>query len=273
MRAPLLLLAPILYFHRKNVYPAPVSEGCVCVDGEQTEVEPALSPPAEIAEPKDHRKPSKVAWATLGLLVVGALAIPFTHDRVLVQDDFTTPEVLRVWPEDGATLAYVDGEYRVSVLSAKSTPFAVHELPHAVTGMTIAVDTRTVTGSPGVVLQCISELNDVAAPDGTTTSHVTSSYVFLLDPSNGGRYAIGKSGDNTPLASGDLATDSGGRLTVGCVAADGGTKLTMQEGNAQPVEVTDPQGLGSFVAIGLGAYGNSSGATVAYDNIRVVEAT
>jgi hypothetical protein len=234
-------------------------------DGVGVETLPSL---AGSEDRQATRKPTKLAWGILGVIAVAAIAIPFMHDKVLMQDDFTSPEMLREWPEDGTTLAYVDGEYRVAVPSANGTPFGVRDLPHAVSGMTIAVDARTIAGSPTTMVQCVSEVSP-ASSSGSVS--VSSSYVFAFIP--GGHYVIAKVGQHTPVGSGTIATDGSGTLTVGCLAGAGGTTLTMQVGAAAPVTATDPDGLNTFSAIALGAYSKSAGAEVSFDNLRTVEAS
>ena len=219
------------------------------------------------------RKPSKWAWAALVLLVLIAVAIPLAHKGTLLQDDFTTPTVLREWPEDASTYAYVDGEYHVRTYAKKQDRAAYRILPTPVSGMSLAVDARIVEGSPLIAVECATVITERPASDGSagTTKEVTGSYAFLLAPATGD-YGIFSLGDNTPLSSGRVAAGgSTNRLEVGCVQGSDGTKLSLQVGDGSPIEVTDPNGQDTFKAIGLGLYSPDGGAEVAFDNLRVVK--
>ena len=216
---------------------------------------------------------SKVVWVALAALAVGAIAIPLMRrDVVLIEDDFTTPEVLRTWSDDGATMAYVDDAYRVSVLADDGGASAFHELPRTVSGVTIQVTAEANRGDAVAVLDCVSEIEEVQKPgDASATSvQYVAGYSFVLLPND--RYAILRMDEE--LSSGEIRWDGGGVITAGCVGDGSGTRtLTLQVDGGEPVEVTDPDGLDTFMGMSLGAYSRSSGATVMYDDLKVHEAT
>jgi hypothetical protein len=230
-------------------------------------------PPPDAPDHSDGQRPvSKIAWAVLAVLALGAIALALMKNDVLLKDDFTTPEVLRTWPDDGATLTYADGAYRMSVLRDDGSSSAFQELPRPVGGMTLQVNAEASQGQPVVLLECVSRMNEVASPDGAdaTTIEVEAGYSFVLLSNE--RYLIAQ-GDQV-LSSGRIASDGSDRVTAGCVGdGSGNLTLTLRLGDAEPVEVVDSDGLDSFVAVGLGVYGKSSGAAVTYDDLEVVEAS
>lgn len=219
------------------------------------------------------RRPSKLAWATLAILAIAAIAIPLIGDDVLLEDDFTTPEVLQTWPDDGAFVGYRDGAYHLVVMSDGDMTGAYHDVPRRVDGMKIEVDVRTLGGAPVAVVECASDWSERTVPgdESATAIDDVTGYMFAFDLSSG-TYAVGTIEDEGWLSSGALPTDGGHRLVVGCAAGGQGTRLTMQTGAAEPVEVVDPDGPTTFRGIGLGAGSESAGSGVAFDNLRVVGA-
>lgn len=230
--------------------------------------------PGGTSAPSDgSRSVSKVVWVVLAALAIGAIAIPLMrHNVVLIEDDFTTPEVLRTWSDDGATLTYVDDAYRVSVLADDGGTSAFHELPRTVGGVIIQVNAEANRRDATVVLDCVSDVEDVQGPgDGSATSvQYVAGYSFVLLPND--RYAILRMDEG--LSSGEIRWDGGGVITAGCVVDGSGTRtLTLQVDGGKPVEVTDPDGLDTFMGVSLGAYSKSHGAAVTYDDLKVDEAT
>ena len=236
--------------------------------------DPSERPAGGYSSPSEgSRSVSKFVWVALAALAIGAIAIPLMrHNVVLIEDDFTTPEVLRTWSDDGATLTYVDDAYRVSVLAGEGGTSAFHELPRTVSGVTIRVNAVANRGDAAVVLDCVSEVEDVQGPgDASATSvQYVAGYSFVLLP--GDRYAILRMDEG--LSSGRIQWDGGGLVTAGCGDDGSGTRtLTLQVNGGDPVEVTDPDGLDTFMGVSLGAYSKSNGATVTYDDLKVDEAT
>jgi hypothetical protein len=231
--------------------------------------------PAATERPDPSNEPrsvSKVAWGALIVLAAAAIVVPLLGDDVLLAEDFTTPEVLRTWPDDGATLTYTGDTYHVMVVADDSVSSAFQELPRTVGGLTMQVNAVAAQGNPAVILECVSEVQEVPAPNdpSVTNIEVVAGYTFVLLPNDS--YAILLRDE--VLSSGRIPSDGSSRVTVGCVnEGSGGTTLTMQVGDAEPVEVTDPDGLDSFTGVGLGAYGETSGSAVSYDDLEVVESS
>ncbi len=221
------------------------------------------------------RGPSRVAWAALGLLAAGALAIPFLQDDVVLSDDFSQPEVLRSWPHDPGSMAYEeDGRYHMSVAADEGFPWAYRELPIEMKGLRVDVDVEAITGRPAVAVICIYRVDEVADPSGATAFEDRGSYTFFYDPADGGSYAIFDLNERTPLAEGVLRPGGAGRLSVSCgTANDGeGAALSMRLGDGEPIQVTDASGSEPFRGIALGAFSMSEGDEVAFDNLRVTPA-
>jgi hypothetical protein len=239
------------------------------------ELELGSAPRADDASlTKEPAKPSRMAWAALGVLALLAIAIPLTHHHVLVEDDFTTPKVLRAWPETAGLFAYVDGEYLVTTVSSDASQVAYRSLPSPVSGMTIAVDVRAVLGDPIVDIECVSGIRETpsSADPSVTVKTPTDSYLFLFHPSDGGYVMASSRGGGNILSEGTAV--GSGRLTIGCVAGSDGTKLSLQVGSGPTREFTDPNGFDTFRAIGLGVakLKTSTTAEVAFDNLRALKA-
>jgi hypothetical protein len=209
--------------------------------------------------------PSKLVWAALVLLALGALAIPFVRGDTVFADDFSTPTSLRTWADNGATLRYGDGVYEVSVLSSGSSTLAYHKLPQSLARMSITVDTGVTKGDAAIAVACVSQATETSTGTGTSL-HVGDAYTFLLLP--GDNYAIAR--QSNVISSGSIASDGSGTLHVGCALdGSGQAALTMQVGGATPVATTDAGAPEGFVGIGLGAFSKTGPATVTFDNVRV----
>ena len=217
--------------------------------------------------------PSTVAWAALGLLAMGALAIPFLQDDVVIADDFSQPAALRSWPNDpdGGSMGYEDGSYHMIVPSDEDLPWAYRELPSAMDAVQVEVDVEATSGRPAVAVLCIYRVGEVEDPAGTTSVEDRGSYTFFYDPAEGGSYAIFGFAERRPLAEGTLSPGGAGRLSVTCSTsnAGGGTALSMWLGDGKPIQVTDPDGSEAFRGIALGAFSMTGGDAVTFDNLRV----
>lgn len=226
--------------------------------GTASPVEGALTPD------RGRGGPSKLAWASLVVLGIAAIVLPFLREPVLLQDDFTTPEVLRTWPDDGSNLAYVDGEYRVTVTAAQGGAYAVRELPREVNEMSVAVDARVVSGRPVIAVDCVSEMVEVSE----TGVEETAYYTFVLDPA-ADRFFIADA--DGLIDQGSISGDVDGGIVASCQHDGSATHLRLQVGDGDAVEVTDSSGLGAFRATSLGAFAEQAGAEVAFDDLRVIE--
>ena len=219
---------------------------------------------------------SKAAWATLGLLILGALAIPFLQDDVVASDDFSGPDVLRTWPNEpsGGAMSYEDGSYHIAVPSDEGFQWAYRELPSQMDDLQVEVDVEAISGHPAVAVLCLYQVDEVSDPTGITTVEDRGSYTFFYDPAPGGSYAIFDFAEREPLAEGLLSPGGPGRLSVRCGTSNGGsgTSLSMWLGDGEPIHVTDPNGFAAFRGIALGAFSMSGGDVVAFDNLRVTPA-
>lgn len=216
---------------------------------------------------------STLAWAGLGLLAVGALAIPFLQDDVVLADDFSQPEVLRMWPEAPGAMEYgTDGRYHVTVPSQGGFPWAYGELPEEMGSVRLDVDVEPVAGRPVVAVLCVNEVEEVADPSGGVSVEDRGSYTFFYDPSRGGAYAIARLDATDALAEGVLSPGGSGRLSVSCAVSDEGTTLTMRIADGEPVSVTDEGRADPFVGVALGTVSRKGGDEVAFDDLRVTPA-
>jgi hypothetical protein len=216
----------------------------------------------------DDHKPSKLAWASLGVLGVAALALPFLREPVLFADDFSGPQVLRTWPEDGTNYAYGEGTYELTVLGKNDAPTAVQDLPHTVSGMTIEVDAHVSTGEGLIGADCIADYGEVDNADGTKTLQETTAYIFAVAADG---YAIA---DTTgALDSGPLSGDPTDGLTFECISDGSDMILRVRAGDGDPVEFVDVGGGTTFRAFALSGYASKDGAEVVFDDVRVIEAT
>lgn len=214
--------------------------------------------------------PSRRTWAILAALAIAAIAAPLFRPHVLLEDDFSGPAVLRTWPDNGATLAYVDGAYHASVLTAGDSPWAYQRLTRRTGAITIDVDVDVVRGAPLVAINCVSRARETSGADGTTQVTASTFYAFVL-ASDGSGYAIVASDRDQPLAVGNVSVGGGTvHLRVGCSAGGSGTRLTMRVNGGDPLTYTDSTRSDSFGGIGLGVYADTAGAEVGYDNLRVV---
>ena len=237
--------------------------------GGETEPEGAPTDPIEPA----RAGVSKIAWAVLGLLAAGALAIPFLQDDVVLSDDFSGPEVLRSWPDDlsGGGLGYVDGSYHMMVMTDQGFQWAYRELPNAMENLQVEVDVEAISGRPALAVSCLYRVNEVEDQAGNASVEDRGSYTFVYDPAAEGSFAIFDLAGQEPLAEGVLPPGGAGRLSVSCGTSNegGGTSLSMWLGDGQPVMVTDPGGSEAFRGVALGAFSMSGGDEVAFDNFRV----
>ena len=207
------------------------------------------------------RRPSPVAWVALGLLVVGALAFGLTRDEVLLEDDFSTPDVLRTWPYDDPSFDYDDGAYRVT--SAADGPAqAFRELPRTVDGLSLSVALRAgAVGRPLAVIDCVT---DATVDDETGVVLNQTGYSFLVSPDES-YYGI-IAGDEL-LDEGTL-TGTTSEVTVGCESDGTTTTLRIQGAGGDPVEVEHADGA-TFMGVGLGVFAPKAGAQIVYDDLRV----
>ncbi len=227
----------------------------------------------EAETPTSRPGASKLAWAGLGLLALGALAIPFMQDDVVLADDFSQPAVLRTWPEASGTMEYgTDGRYHMTVPSQGGFPWAYGELPNEMGSVRLDVDVEAVAGRPVIAVLCVNQIEEVADPGGGVGVEDRGSYTFFYDPSRGGAYAIAGLDAAAPLAEGALPPGGSGRLSVSCAVSDGGTILTMRIGDGEPVSVTDEGAAESFKGVALGTVSRKSGDEVAFDDLRVTPA-
>jgi hypothetical protein len=200
---------------------------------------------------------------------VGAIAFPLFRDDVVLADDFSTPEALRRWPED-QSMAYVDGDYRMTVSQDEGGSRAYVDLPSHRAGVAIEVDADVMQGVPVIVVACVSHTAETGQDAGSVTVEDQGSYMFLVDATRG-RYAILGPAGTRPLATGAFATGSGNRLSFSCLAMDepARTMLRGRVGSSDALEFTDPGTADSFESVSLGVYGANAGAEVAFDNLRV----
>ena len=216
---------------------------------------------------------SKIAWAALGLLTAGALAIPFLQDDVVVSDDFSGPEVLRSWPDDlnGGGMGYADGSYRMVVTADQGFQWAYRELPKVMENVQVEVDVEAISGHPAMAASCLYRVSEVEDQAGSTSVEDRGSYTFIYDPAAGGSFAIFDLAGQQPLAEGVLPPGGAGRLSVSCGTSNegGGTSLSMWLDDGEPVTVTDPEQSEVFRGVALGAFSMSGGDEVAFDNFRV----
>jgi hypothetical protein len=215
----------------------------------------------------EERGVSKRWWLVLGTLGLVALAIPFVRDPVLFEDDFSGPEVLRVWPDDGAVFVFSDGAYQLNVLSSDSgSPTAINDLPRSVGGIAVAVEADVLDGEAAFGADCISDYREHEGPDGSTSIEETAAYALAVDPS--GAYVI--FGTDGPLDQGMIAGDTDEGVTFECIGGESGTTLRIRAGDNEPSVFIDDGGYTSFRAFGLAAYAESV-ATVAFDQVTVRE--
>lgn len=188
----------------------------------------------------------------------------------MLAEDFTTPEVLRTWPEVEGSHDYgSDGRYHVAVASRGDFPWAYAELPTEMDGVEITIDVEAVRGNPVVALLCIYDPFESTDPAGMTTVEDRGSFTFFYDPVLGS-YAIAEL-QGPPIVEGTLEP-GGGRLSVTCASSPEGTDLAMQLGDGEPVSAsTDDARV--FQGIALGALSLEGGGEVAFDDLRVTDAS